>query len=303
MADKTGIEWADATWNPTVGCSLVSPGCTNCYAMRAAWRLHHAEKYAGLTELAGARPRPVWTGVVRLDEAALDIPLRWRRPRRIFVNSISDLFHESLPDVAIDRVFAVMALAPQHTFLVLTKRAARMREYIDMAASRVWRQVGETPDEWRVRRIDGDPVIPCLAAHGARWGGEQPWPLCNVWLGVSVEDQARADERIPDLLATPAAKRFISAEPLLGPIDIAVAMLTDAGLEVLFAKYEAGELRNGRGSLDWVIVGGESGAGARPMHPDWARSLRDQCAAADVPFFFKQWGEWIGADEWFDQLT
>jgi protein gp37 len=189
-----------------------------------------------------------------------------------------------VPDEWIDRVFAVMALAPQHTFQVLTKRPERMRAYACAAdvAKRVWLQTSDVADHLKLW---------ALAAHGAVWGGETPWPLRNVWLGTSIEDQATADDRIPHLLATPAAVRFISAEPLLGPLSIAHAYTTDAALAVLFAKLERGDV-DPRGNLHWVICGGESGPGARPMHPDWARSLRDQCQAAGVPFFFKQWGEW-----------
>jgi protein gp37 len=235
MSDATGIEWADATWNPVVGCSIVSPGC-----------MHYA----------------VWTGKVALaPDHILTQPMKWKRPRRVFVNSMGDLFHESVPDAWIDRVFAAMALCPQHTFLVLTKRSARMRAYID------------------------------AAAHGER----DQWPLANVWLGVSAEDQQRADERIPDLLATPAAKRFVSCEPLLGPISLRwLAAFPENAPTTAMKPGAAGtnEL-DGLRRLDWIIAGGESGPGARPLHPDWARGLRDQCVAARVPFFFKQWGEWL----------
>lgn len=256
MADKTLIEWADATWNPIVGCSVVSPGCTNCYAMKLAHRFNlvAGSIYWGLTHDGAS----VWNGAVSFNDKVLNQPLSWKRPRRIFVNSMGDLFHDNVPDDWIDRVFAVMALAPQHTFLVLTKRAPRMRRYITA--------IGRTACiATEVLRIDRDQPLELLR-----------WPLPNVWLGVSAEDQARADERIPRLLETPAAKRFVSCEPLLGPIHLARFNLPC--------------------TLDWVIAGGESGAGARPMHPDWARGLRDQCAAAGVPFFFKQWGEWAPMD-------
>ena len=186
----------------------------------------------------------------------------------IFVCAHGDLFHESVPDDWIDRVFAVMALSPQHTFQVLTKRAERMREYFAGNGAYL--------------RVLGDGVERELRNAGIRWHGDNVdrhsqaiagatrWPLPNVWLGISAEDQARADERIPYLLATPAAVRFVSAEPLLGPVD-----LTQIN------------------RLDWVIAGGESGPGSRPMHPDWVRSLRDQCQAAGTAFFFKQWGDWL----------
>ena len=185
---------------------------------------------------------------------------------------MGDLFHESVPDEWIDRVFAVMALSPQHTFQVLTKRPVKMRDVL-------------TADDVRTGIYNQADHL-CEAIGWPRTCSIE-WPLPNVWLGVSAEDQTRADERIPDLLATPAAIRFVSAEPLLGAINIADAMMTYAALEVLFGKIERGE-REPRGSLNWIIAGGESGPGARPMHPDWARSIRDQCQAAGMPFFMKQ---------------
>jgi protein gp37 len=274
MADGSKIEWTDATWNVITGCSVVSPGCTNCYAMRlAGTRLRNDPSRAGLTQ--ASKTGPVWNGQVRFNEQWLDQPLRWRRPRRIFVAAHGDLFHEAVPDEWIDRVFAVMALAPQHTFQVLTKRSARMRAYLthDGGFGR-WGYI-----EHRARQIADlrGVVIPStktLATYGERY-------LPNVWFGVSTEDQRRADERIPDLLATPAAIRFLSAEPLLGPID----------LRAIRWGHSNALMR-----LDWIIAGGESGPAARPMHPDWARSLRDQCAAARRAFFLKQWGEWVSLE-------
>lgn len=268
MGDKTGIEWTDATWNPVRGCTRVSEGCRNCYAERVAARFAGAgQPYEGLARMTKAGPR--WTGRVRLVDAHLGDPLRWRKPRRVFVNSMSDLFHEALTDEAIDKVFAVMAMAPQHTFQVLTKRPERMRAYL--------RQVAAERDmqRWCNQAVE-ITQSPC-AAHLIE---ERDWPLPNVWLGVSIEDQATADDRARLLLETPAALRFVSAEPLLGPVT-------------LFDLDGPIDVPEGMPSpLHWVIAGGESGPGARPMHPDWARALRDQCAAAGVPFFFKQWGEW-----------
>ena len=261
MSDHTHIEWTDATWNPITGCSVVSAGCKHCYAMRlAGTRLRHHPSRAGLT-----RPTivgPVWTGDVRFNEDWLDQPLRWKKPRRIFVCAHGDLFHEAVPDAWIDRVFAVMALAPQHTFQVLTKRPERMKAWV-----RNERSLDVVLQHWKNRKA-----------------GQHTWPLPNVHLGVSAENQATADERIPLLLQTPAAVRFISAEPLLGPLNLR--------LFLPFATRGRGGPAREKGGLDWVIAGGESGPGARPSHPDWFRSLRDQCQAADVPFFFKQWGEW-----------
>lgn len=295
MADRTGIEWTDASWNPVVGCSLVSPGCTNCYAMGQAARivrcsqgLKRPSTYDGTVE--SVKGRPVWTGKVALaSEATLTQPLRWKRPRRIFVNSMGDLFHEDVPDAWIDRVFAVMALAPQHTFQILTKRSARMRIYVTDPAT--VRRVYDIVCDLSLEQAANVILLarPEHAAHAppGRHILLGVWPLPNVWLGVSAEDQRRADERIPDLLATPAAIRFVSAEPLLGPIDFGQAQ---DGLPInAWLTWLDG--------LDWIIVGGESGPNARPMHPDWARSIRDQCAAAGTAFFFKQHGEWIGVPD------
>ena len=259
MADNSRIEWTDATWNPVTGCSVLSPGCTNCYAMQlAGTRLRHHPSRAGLT--IDTKAGPVWNGKVRLNEQWLAQPFAWRKPRMIFVCAHGDLFHEDVPDEWIDQVFAIMALAPRHTFQVLTKRAERMRKYVDDAVGRV------------IARADGD------------WPG---WPLPNIWLGVSAERQQEADQRIPELLATPAAVRFISAEPLLGPIDLRA--ISTAGI----GSAAGNKLSD---VLHWAIVGGESGQGARPMHPAWARSLRDQCHSAGIPFFFKQWGEYWPAE-------
>jgi protein gp37 len=284
------IEWTGKTWNPVVGCSLVSPGCTNCYAMKQAARCAAMglAKYDGLTK--DSKAGPVWTGVVRLDESSLDWPLRRRKPLRIFVNSMSDLFHENLPDEAIDKVFAVMALCPQHTFQVLTKRAERMRDYMTRwkATERLTflaraHEPGTMP--MTQHEIEARLLPSALVEHRRLYRVSEcvDWPLRNVWLGVSVEDQARADERIPLLLDTPAAVRFLSCEPLLGPVDLTPWLHRDA-TPPLSAPHSFRPIP----PLDWVIVGGESGPGARPMDPNWARSIRDQCAAAGVSFFMKQ---------------
>ncbi len=290
MGDNSTIEWTDATWNPITGCTIVSPGCANCYAMKlAGTRLKNHPTRIGLTKPSKAGP--VWTGEVRFNEKALLEPLKWKRHRMIFVCAHGDLFHESVPDAWIDKVFAVMALCPQHTFQVLTKRSARMRAYFTDDAA------------WRNRQT----VIARNGLAGVKvYFGPMPTitPLPNVWLGVSAERQQEADARIPDLLATPAAVRFVSLEPLLGQIDLTrIVREAPAGSDKWWdalrgVSHEWDRSRSGGwggvapGKLDWVIVGGESQAGARPMHPDWARAIRDQCAAADVPFFFKQWGDW-----------
>ncbi|WP_196504032.1 phage Gp37/Gp68 family protein [Aestuariivirga litoralis] len=286
MGDKSGIEWTDATWNPIVGCSIVSPGCTNCYAMRMAYRLDaiaqdHGKPAAGIYHYLGttqqSRGGPVWTGKLAIaPDKIFNQPLRWKKPRRVFVNSMGDLFHEFVPDEAIDRVFAIMALCPQHTFQVLTKRSKRMREYM--------------AGDWSVRvygALDGKPGSG--AACGWLAGGK---PLRNVWLGVSAEDQTRADERIPDLLATPAAKRFVSAEPLLGPINFQNICPEDTQFGSLTGEgWSCGNTEDCRIShpkLDWIICGGESGPGFRPMPIAWAENIMRQCKAAGTAFFFKQ---------------
>jgi protein gp37 len=239
-----------------------------------------APHYAGTTKIVNGKP--VWTGKIGIaSDEVLTAPLRRKKPTTWFVNSMSDLFHENVPDEAIDKVFAVMALTPQHTYQVLTKRSARMRDYINSCCAKLGRQ-----SELRIL-IDRFEQRPTENVQGRlRVSGtpESGWkPLPNVWLGVSTERQQEADERIPDLLATPAAVRFISAEPLLGPIDLRHIAPSDTGY--------INALSSSTGpNLDQVIVGGENGE--RPMHPDWARSLRDQCAAAGTAFFFKQWGSW-----------
>jgi protein gp37 len=266
MAESSTIEWTDATWQPITGCAVVSPGCTNCYAMKlAGTRLRNLPSRKGLT--VQTKAGPVWNGKVRLNEEWLTQPLTWRRPSKIFVCAHGDLFAEGVPDAWIDRVFAVMAGAAQHTFQVLTKRSDRMRAYLTALPE-------------RMRTLDCDSGLDFVRL-----------PLPNVWLGVSAEDQRRADERVPDLLATPAAVRWVSAEPLLGPINFTNIRPRD--------RYEFNALGGydfDQGTccerLDWIVVGGESGPGARPMHPDWARQIRDVCAAAGTAFHFKQHGSW-----------
>ena len=218
MADKSAIEWTDATWNPVTGCTRVGPGCKHCYAER------FAERFRGTPGHAYERGFDLTLRPERLDQ-----PLRWQRPRRIFVNSMSDLFHKGIPSDYVDRVFDVMEQAPRHVFQVLTKRSIRQQRYV----------AGRYAD--------------------------RPPPR-HVWFGVSVEDAPRLG-RVAHLRRTPAVVRFVSAEPLLGPLD--AIDLT---------------------GVDWLIAGGESGPGARPMHPDWVRALRERCRAAGTRFFFKQWG-------------
>lgn len=449
MNKPTGIEWTDATWNPIRGCSRVSEGCRNCYAETVARRFNGpGQPYEGLIARGGQ-----WNGQVRLVPEKLDEPLRWRKPRKVFCNSMSDVFHENVPDEFIDSIFAAMALAPHHTFQVLTKRPERMFRYMtdervafrvlvamdclavdfEMAGIREkWLSVPDFPGyfvsnhgnvssshgaehallslrghpqgyrsvslrregrthEHLVHRLvlrafvreprereearhrngnKADNRIANLswgtkaenmqdsARHGTAgvWmkgrttldaatveairerrkagallkdledeygidkrrisaiangkiykAAQLAWPLPSVWLGVSVEDQATADERIPLLLRTPAAVRWVSAEPLLGEVDITQWLWPIQPCR----NCPCPDPQNDRtglddccrdpdllpSALDWLVAGGESGPGARPMHPDWVRSLRDQCQAAGVPFHFKQHGEWIGVPD------
>jgi protein gp37 len=286
------IEWTDKVWNPVRGCSLVSQGCKNCYAMRQARRMSGpGQPYEGLTVLNATGP--TWTGKVVCDESKLDEPLHWKKPCRIFVNSMGDLFHEDVPFTFIDQVFAAMALCPQHIFQILTKRPARMLEYFSCDTGLEWKGTNGLADAPAPRK-DAIAVMAFEMYQGAdRFTDnemmiqDKRWPLPNVWLGVSVEDQKTADERIPLLLQTPAAVRWVSYEPALGPVGLGRLVWFKEG----FSDPDFQEKSMGRSRLDWVVCGGESGPGARPMHPDWARSVRDQCVAAGVPFFFKQWGQ------------
>ncbi|MDN4632752.1 phage Gp37/Gp68 family protein [Sphingomonas sp. PsM26] len=296
MADGTKIEWTDATVNVVNGCSVISPGCANCYAMRAGSRNLPGHPSTGLT--MPSKAGHVWNGMVRFNARALVLPLHWRRPRTIFWNAHGDLFHNDVPDAWIDRCFAVMALTPHHTHQVLTKRSARMQSYCGnpWTPQRIARVILDEAHAWGVS--GAAQLVPL----GNRAREEDPsfvlWPLANVWKGVSVEDQKRADERIPDLLATAAAVRFLSCEPLLGPVDLTSIDLPGGWNEVFplgqecLGRPHVDDDGRAMTRLDWVIVGGESGPGSRPMHPDWARGLRDQCAAAGVSFLMKQWGDW-----------
>jgi protein gp37 len=227
LAQASKIEWTDVTWNPVAGCSIESAGCSNCYAMRMAARLAAmgTEKYVGLTRKSGGRA--VWTGKIALDVKSLSAPYKWRKARKVFVNSMSDLFHPAVPDEFIARVWRVMAETPQHTYQVLTKRPERMRQLLSNASF---------------------SSVP------------------NIWIGTSVEDVAVL-QRIEALRRIPGFIRFVSFEPLIGPVG--AVDLTD---------------------IDWAIVGGESGPRSRPMEPAWAQEIEDRCRAYGTAFFFKQWG-------------
>lgn len=264
MSTNTAIEWTDATWNPVVGCTRISPGCKNCYAHQLHDMRHKAFKAGKKLPAQYAQP---FTTLQTMD-GRLDYPLHWKKPRRIFVNSVSDLFHESVPFEFIHAVWGTMRRTPQHTYQILTKRADRMLEVVS-----------------QIRAMEAMGYAKGFYSH--------------VHLGVSVDNQTAADERVPLLLQVPAAVRFLSCEPLLGRVDICehLGMWWNSTMQAFEGD---GAMINRRGieglthpGIGWVIAGGESGKGARPMHPDWARSLRDQCQAAGVPFFFKQWGEWF----------
>ena len=266
MGDKTGIEWTDATWNPVTGCTKVSPGCKHCYAKRVFPRVYGRQI---INHVDGPRPRVfenVWTHPDRLP-----MPIHWRRPRRIFVNSMSDLFHENVPFGFVDEVLAVAVLSPQHTFQILTKRAERMFNYFDYDL-RIRYVVQAIYNLARQEKIKDIP----------QWD----WPLRNVHMGISAENQETYDERVHWLNKTPARVRWISAEPLLGPIDMNLESKVPSGQESELDNPDRLDL------VDWVVVGGESGPEARPMHPEWVAQIRHECQRAGVPFLFKQWGEW-----------
>lgn len=285
MSDKTSIEWTagddstkGATWNPVTGCDTVSEGCDHCYARTMASRLKAMGNPSYQTDGPAKTSGPGFG--VALHPDLLTKPLHWKTPRRVFVNSMSDLFHDDVPDRFIADVFAVMALAPQHTFQILTKRPRRAMNLLsDAFATRVRRyHIGKF-------NVYSNTLL------------DLPWPLPNVWLGVSVENQRWADQRIPLLLETPAAVRFLSCEPLLGPIDL--AGLLDYCPEHDGPGFFCVQRRHpGVRHIGWVIVGGESGSGARPMDLDWARSLVAQCQAFRVPTFVKQLGaHWGNGDD------
>jgi protein gp37 len=332
MGDRTGIEWTDATWNPLRGCSRVSAGCQHCYAETVAARFCGAgQPYEGLIH----EKTRGWNGTIKLVPEALQIPYRWARPRRIFVNSMSDLFHPDVPFEFIAAVFFIMSVTTRHTYQVLTKRPERMLEFFEWLARYdgnddhvdfMFAAAGALGQDkfhdlfWHMtdavyyaaHTIPEIAALPWEPQESKSRGGYDNcgpgWPYANVWLGVSVENQTAAEERIPLLLQCPAAVRWISAEPLLGPIDLQNIRWTETPIAVNALTPNLKGMFTGRSlpGLNWVVAGGESGTGARPMHPDWVRSLRDQCAAAGVPFLFKQWGSWRpigdGTPEWSESL-
>jgi protein gp37 len=284
---STAIEWTDETWNPVRGCRRVSAGCENCYAELIAARFSGpGQAFEGLARMRRvpgadgvAHGVPQWTGNSAVVESRMLDPLRWQRPRRVFVNSMSDLFYEQFDDETIARVFAVMRDAPRHVFQVLTKRPERMLEWVAGPGYELTREA-----ETRL------PSRYSILQSGREW----TWPLPNVWLGVSVENQEAADERIPLLVKTPAATRFLSCEPLLGPVDLTVIGDPDSfyRLDALTGEERyPGSVRTGiLPPLDWVIVGGESGAKARPCDVEWITLIVADCDLNGVPCFVKQLG-------------
>jgi protein gp37 len=280
MSTGTGIEWTEATWNPIAGCTPVSPGCLNCYAATMSARLAAMgqPKYVGLTVKRDGRQ--VFNGKIHFDEAALSIPLKRKQPTMYFVNSMSDLFHEAVPVEFIWKVFAIMASTPWHTYQILTKRPERMAEVMTL----------HNGAAFNLGVLKAAHSIPGQEGISGGWS----YPVPNVWLGTSCENQATADERIPHLLKCPAAIRFISAEPLLGPVRLLGANDTNAyefeafGMAWGDSNHQYERLREP--GIHWVIVGGESGAKARPCDIEWVRSIVGQCKAAEVACFVKQLG-------------
>lgn len=287
MSGTTKIEWTERTWNPITGCSKVSPGCDNCYAETMSNRLSRLPKYAGVAKNGR------WTGDVFCQDVLLEEPFSWKEPTVVFVCSMSDLFHSKVPWEFIVKVFDVMAATPWHTYQVLTKRPGRMAYF----AEKIWPKQGGywEPVEW---------TSPSRARVMDKWPGTA-WPS-NVWAGTSVESQKYAP-RLDCLARVPARIRFVSVEPMLDSVDLRKWLSPRfdhcdeetydcTGCDGLGPRHE-GECGAvvSPPVLSWIIVGGESGPGARPIHPDWARSLRDQCEMAGVPFFFKQWGGYVNA--------
>lgn len=286
MGNTTTISWTGATWGIVHGCSRKSSGCQNCFAERIAARFSDkGQAFHGFADRSRAGSK--WTGEVALVRSHLSDPLRWRKPRRIFTTSMSDIFHEKLSNEDIAAIFGVMGAARQHTFQVLTKRAERMREWFKWVS-----EVSRSTTTYDCTLFNH--LASKAGAEGKAWVSHcretedthGVWPLPNVWNGVSVENQDTANERIPDLLATPAAVRFLSCEPLIGAIDL--TRIPAFGPRAPSALEAAVGVGLDRPAIDWVIGGCESGHGARGCELDWLRSLRDQCADARVSFFLKQ---------------
>jgi protein gp37 len=290
---STEIQWTDETWNPVTGCDKVSPGCAHCYAEGVDNRFW-AKQYPRVEFCAEQEPRPreftdVWTHEDRLSQ-----PLKWKKPRKIFVNSMSDLFHEDVPDAFIDQVFAVMSLASKHTFQVLTKRPRRMLAYLSKVGRRSDFEWARTAFQQHIEAYwSKSELLTAYAKTDAEWDAVyRAWPLPNVWLGVSVENQHFADERIPLLLQTPAAVRFLSCEPLLGPVSLRWLPAWNGMATKPRSETESviTDQLDGLRRLDWVIVGCESGRERRNQeaYEKQAYTLLAQCRAAGVAAFHKQ---------------
>ena len=270
MSDRTTISWTDATWSPVSGCTKVSPGCDHCYIERTP-PFRMVGRRFDQPGIGGT------TGVQRHGDRLFQ-PFHWRKPRRVFVCSLADLFHKDVPDLFIAKVWATMARTQQHTYQVLTKRPARMRALLSSH--------------------DFELLVEAVCSHH-----DFEWPLPNVWVGVSAEDQKRADERIPVLMETPAAVRWVSVEPMLGPVDLEEWLWVED--ESACGDPDHCSPMRPAWLLDWVVSGGESGPGARPAPIGWHRELRDQCEAAGVAYHYKQAGEWTSTatttDPWLNR--
>lgn len=283
------IEWTTDVWNAVTGCEKISAGCKFCYAKHGMW---HRLSAMTNTVYHGRQFENVQCHPERLIQ-----PLRWTRPRRIFTNSMSDLFHPKVPFEFIGAMFGAMALAPQHTFQILTKRPERMLQFFEWVEYEGRcgpdRSAAKLCEALLLKQCEDKSTVP---PKGFKQSSEaileRGWPLPNVWIGVSVENQEAANERIPLLVKAPAAVRWVSAEPLLGPVD-----LNDTPAGDVLCHCDGCMSLTPDTRIDWVVVGGESGYGARPMHPSWATALRDQCLANGVRYFFKQWGEWAPCAE------
>lgn len=290
MGDKTGIQWTDATWNPLRGCTRVSKGCENCYAEKVAYRFSGpGQPYEGLIAIGKKGPR--WNGVIKLVPEKLIDPLRWTRPRMVFVNSMSDLFHENISNEYIAAVFGVMAEAKTHTFQILTKRPKRAKEFFDWLTTKAYAESCAVDGFYPYTQYE---VGICLAEAAKLTGRSKLfpkdfpiWPLPNVWLGISAENQETANKRVPLLMECPANIHWVSYEPALGPVDFS-EWIDNSGYDSLLRTFTGRKATPP--SLDWIVVGGESGSGSRPFDWKWAQHVVDTTSASSTAVFVKQLG-------------